>query len=100
MNIQIQTPHLKSRDALNDLIIDRLENAFGMYPYVTNCKVFLKVEKKAGKDACETEVYLHLSHKELFASAKGETFEDTLSPVIEKLKRQLERYKEKVYIKP
>ena len=100
MNIQIQTPRLKYKEELAEVINQKLNKAFGVYPYITNCKVYLKVEEQEQDQPCEMEVYLHLVHKEIFASEKAGTFEEALPGVISKLKRQLERYKQKVYTNP
>ena len=100
MNIQIQTPHVRFNEELNEVITQKLEKAFDTYPFITNCKVFLKLEEQASNDRCEVEIYLHLSQKELFASNKANTFQEALPAVVDKLKRQVERYKQKVYTKP
>lgn len=100
MTIQIQSPHLKANEALNERIIAKLKKAFERYPYVTSCRVFLKVEQQANEDPCELEVYLHAAQKELFANAKGDNFIELIPPVVDKLKRQLEKYKQKKYANP
>jgi putative sigma-54 modulation protein len=100
MNIQIQTPHLKYKEDLNDLIREKFERVFAPYSYVTNCRVFLKAEEQAIKNACEIEAYVHLTNGELFASNKADTFQEALPGLMDKLKRQLEKYKQKVYTNP
>lgn len=100
MDIQIQSIHFPPSEALNDKIEMRLKKAFEHYSYITKGHVFLKVQENDPKANRIMEIRLGLPHAELFAETRDNNLYHALDENIYKLKRQLEKYKQKVYTSP
>jgi putative sigma-54 modulation protein len=100
MNIQIQSIHFSPSEALNKQILRKIEKYFGKYSYIKNLKVFLKIQENEPELKQIMEVRLSVPHAELFAKTKDNNFYNALDKNIEKLRKQLEKYKQKVYAKP
>ena len=100
MDIQIQTIHFAPSEVLNENISNKLQRAFGPYPYITKARVFVKVQENEPENKFIIEVQLPLPHGELFAETRSGDPYKALNQTIEKLKKQLDKYKEKVYINP
>ena len=100
MKLQIQSIHFSPSKALNEKIVSRLQKAFAPYPYIQKGNVFLKLQENEQEKGQIMEIRLLLKHSVLFAETRGKDLYKALDHNIEKLKRQLEKYKEKVYAKP
>ncbi|HMQ46451.1 MAG TPA: ribosome-associated translation inhibitor RaiA [Saprospiraceae bacterium] len=97
MNINIQSVHFAPSEALNEKIRQKLEKSFHHYPFITHAEVFLKLQDNESQQKQIMEIKLELSNGELFAESRAEDFYKGLDQNIEKLKRQLEKYKDKAY---
>lgn len=100
MQVNIQAVNVKYSPRLEEIINDTLEDSFGKNQFILRANVFLKLENKSEGENKEVEIYLHLKNQEVFAKAFSSTFEQALDEVIPKLKKQVERYKGKVYDNP
>ncbi len=99
MQLQIQSLHFKAGQELTELIEKKLQKAFGNYPYISRGLVTLKNDNNDKVKNQVMEVKLSVTNAEFFAKAEEETFEKGLDQVIPKLKKQLDKYKDKVYSK-
>ncbi|MEM6722720.1 MAG: ribosome-associated translation inhibitor RaiA [Bacteroidota bacterium] len=97
MQINIQAVHLQVSPALEKEIKGKLRKVFSPYPYAQSAKVFLREVPDHHKPAQEVEIEVRLSHGTLCAKETSERFEKSNEEVIQKLKRQLEKYKQKTY---
>ncbi|MEO1437601.1 MAG: ribosome-associated translation inhibitor RaiA [Bacteroidota bacterium] len=97
MQINIQSVHMQASPALEQLITKKLNKVFGPYPYVQSARVFLREGSDHHKPTQEVEIEVHLSNGTLFAKEVSNRFEKSNEQVIQKLKRQLEKYKAKTY---
>ena len=100
MEIQIQSIHFSPSEALNEKIEQKLQKFFGQYSYISKADVFLKLQENEQKEKQIMEIHLSLSHGELFAKAGAVNFYKALDQAIHKLKKQLDKYKEKTYTNP
>lgn len=100
MKVLIQSVHFPPSEVLNQRIEKKLKKAFGKYPYITNAHVFLKLQGNEQEKKQIMEIRLHLIHTELFAKTRTANLYKAIDGTIRKLKRQLEKYKQKVYSNP
>jgi putative sigma-54 modulation protein len=100
MQLNIQAVNLKFSQRLEEIIRSMLEDQFGQYNFITRANVFLKLDNKSEGDNKIVEIYLHLKNHEIFAKAENRTFEIALDDVFPKLKKQIEKYKGKIYNNP
>lgn len=97
MNIQIQSIHFSPSEALNEKIEKKLQKVFGKYTYAKRAEVFLKYHENAREEKYDMEIKVALKHAELFAETREDDYYKALDKNMLKLKRQLEKYKEKTY---
>lgn len=101
MQIQIDTVHAKADDELLEIIAAKLGKLVDIYDRIEKCKVILKEEKNDLKKKFKVEVRLAVPQADLFASEQAESFGRALDRVLDDLKRQLIKHKQKLsgYIK-
>lgn len=99
MTIRIQSVQFAPSETLDAKIQKKLSRAFDKYPYITSCTVFLRLENDSASKQT-VEVRINALRDQFFAKETKERFEDALPDVIDKLKRQLEKYKQKQYTNP
>lgn len=95
MQVNIQSVHFQASNSLEAEIKRKLDKVFNPYPYAQSAQVFLREESDHHKPVQEVEIEVRLSNGTLFAKETSERFETSNEAVIQKLKRQLERYKQK-----
>ncbi len=100
MRINIQGIHVQPFKETRTRIEQKLRKVTEPYPFIHGGKVLLKKQKNESEAPFEVEVVLNLTRAELFASAKDADFFTAFDRVLDKLKRQIEKYKEKVYSNP
>ena len=98
--IKIQSVNFDSSSFLNNLITKKLDKHFTKYDYINEILVFLKLQNNQQEVGRFMEIKILLPHGELFAATKDQDLYKALDKNIDKLKRQLEKYKEKVYCNP
>lgn len=99
MTIRIQSVQFTPSETLDAKIQQKLKRAFDKYPYLTTCTVFLRLENDNASQQT-VEIRINALHDEFFAKETKERFEFALPDVINKLKRQLEKCKQKLYTNP
>ncbi len=100
MQIDIQGIHLQPFGETRTRIEKKLRKLTTPYPFIHHGKVLLKKQTNEPDAPFEVEVLLHLTKAELFASARDADIFTAFDKVQDKLKRQIEKYKEKVYSNP
>ena len=93
MQIIIESPGIRVRDSLLTLIQERLSQLEKMFGNITRCVVLLKKEKNNHADHYEVEVNMAVPGKVLHARDLNYNFEASLYKVVDKIYRQLYRYK-------
>ncbi|HVL56962.1 MAG TPA: ribosome-associated translation inhibitor RaiA [Burkholderiaceae bacterium] len=96
MNLTISGHHLEVTPALRDYVIGKLERIRRHFDQVIDVNVFLSVDKLAQK----AEINLHVRGKDLFAQATHEDLYAAIDCLIDKLDRQVLKYKDKRYEHP
>ena len=100
MQITIQSIHFTADVKLKEYIEMRLSKLETFYYRIIQAEVFLKLENEGAplKDKV-VEIRLHIPGNDLFAKDTSLSFEDSTDAVVEQLRRQLKKAKEKISAK-
>lgn len=91
MNLSISGHHLDVSPALRDYVTQKLEKISRHFDRVIDVKVFLSVDKLEQK----AEINIHVPGKEIFAEASDQDLYASIDKLIDKLDRQVIKYKDK-----
>ncbi|MEM7096863.1 MAG: ribosome-associated translation inhibitor RaiA [Pseudomonadota bacterium] len=91
MQLNITGHHLDLTESLNTFIHHKFEKLERHYDHMTQVHVVLSVEKLVHK----AEASAHVTGTELFATADSEDMYSAIDQMMEKLDRQIIKYKEK-----
>ena len=95
MKIQTQSVHFKADENLLALIEERLKKLELFFDRIIRANVTLKLENTGQVQDKIVEVQLHVPNDQLIAKEANKKFEVALDDVMEALRKQLLRYKEK-----
>ncbi len=91
MNLSITGHHLEVTPALRDYVTLKLERITRHFDRVIDVKVYLSVDKLVQK----AEINIHVRGKDIFAEAADEDLYAAIDALIDKLDRQVLKYKDK-----
>ena len=102
MNIQISSEHIELLDHHKDYILNKLD-VLSKYSEILKMKeeainIKVMVESRSIKDSTQhiiIKVNMSVPHALIRGEASGQVIEEVVDLVVEKLKRQIDRYKEK-----
>jgi putative sigma-54 modulation protein len=97
MKITIHPVGVEVSEGLDTYIRERLNKFFSKQTYITGIDVYVKKQKEKVVDECLIETIMRLPGPEIFAEGEGKTNDIALNEAIEKMRRQLEKYKEKFH---
>jgi putative sigma-54 modulation protein len=89
MNLSISGHHVSVTPSLRDYVLLKLERIRRHFDHVIDISVILGVDKLIQK----AEINLHVSGKDLFAMAKNTDLYAAIDELIDKLDRQVLKYK-------
>ena len=89
MKVQIHSIHFDADKALLAFIETKLQKLTVFNDTIISSEVFLRVEKRDGKENKLVEIKLHIPGKELFAKRNSISFEAAADEVVEALRRQI-----------
>jgi len=96
MDIKIHSIHFDADKKLIDFIDGKVKKLVQFYDNIIGTEVFLRVEKDKETENKLVEIRLSIpGSNEIFAKKKSKSFEESTDNVIEALKRQLTKHKEK-----
>lgn len=95
MQINIESPHLKISDELQNKVQAQCLHLQRIYSRITGCEVVFRTAKNDQHKNCEIEARLLIPKSSFFARARAETFETALQDISENLFLQLKREKER-----
>ena len=95
MDVQITSRHFKARQDLLDHVSASLENLTHVYDGIVNAEVILAVEPH--DDGKIAEIILMVYNDRLFAKEKSDDFALSVAGCVDKIERQLQKYKEKMH---
>jgi putative sigma-54 modulation protein len=100
MEIQVQSIHFDADVKLLDFIQKKLDKLDTFFDRILVGEVYLRLEKGEHSRANKVvEVKLNLPGTVIFAKEQGESFESATDEVVESLKQQIKKYKDKVQAK-
>lgn len=91
MNLNITGHHVEVTEAIRSYVSSKLERVVRHFDNVTSVNVILSVEKLRQK----AEVTLHVRGKDLYAESTEADLYAAVDSMIDKLDRQVSKYKEK-----
>jgi putative sigma-54 modulation protein len=89
MKVQIHSIHFDADKELLAFIKSKLQKLTVFNDTIISSDVFLKVEKRDGKENKLVEIKLHIPGKDLFAKRNSISFEAAADEVVEALRRQI-----------
>jgi putative sigma-54 modulation protein len=96
MKVNINAVQFKADKKLENFIEKKVGKLYGLYDGVIGSEVTLRVEKSESKNNKISEIRIEVKGYDLYAKKQSSTFEDATDTAIDALKRQLEKYKEKL----
>lgn len=97
MKIVIEPVDVEVSAGLDSYIKERLNKFFGKQNYITGIDVYVKKAEEKAENEHIVEAKVYLPGPELFAESASNSYHNALNETIDKLRRQLEKYKEKNY---
>ncbi len=92
MNLNIAGHHIEVTPALRDYVTSKLDRVIRHFDNVTNVHVVLSVEKLIQK----AEITVHVKGKDIYADSSDADLYAAIDGLVDKLNRQVVKYKEKV----
>jgi putative sigma-54 modulation protein len=97
MNLTISGHHLEVTPALREYVLTKLERITRHFDQVVDVNVLLTVEKNKEKERRQkAEVTLHVKGKDIFVEQSHEDLYAAIDQLMDKLDRQVCRYKDKL----
>ncbi len=95
MNVRIKALDFKADKKLVDFIEKKVEKLSKFYDSIVSADVKLCLEKEENRENKVVEIKISVPQNELFAKRNSKSFEESVDEVVEALRRQLKKYKEK-----
>jgi putative sigma-54 modulation protein len=96
MDIKIHSIHFDADQKLLDYINDKVSKLSLFFDYIIVGEVFLRLDRSSEKENKITEIKILIPGKELFAKKQCKSFEESVDLVVEALRKQIVKHKEKV----
>lgn len=96
MDIQVHAVHFTADQKLINYINEKIEKLTLFFDHIIAGEVFLRLDKNSEKENKITEIKLLIPGKELFAKKQCKSFEEAADLVVEALRKQIVKHKEKV----
>ena len=95
MNVQIHSVRFDADKKLINFVQQKLDKLTLFGEDIVNAEVFLRLDKDQDRENKISEIKLELAGGPLFAKKQSKTFEEATDDVIEALKKQITKHKEK-----
>ena len=96
MKLQVQSIHFYADRKLVDFIKKKADKLETFYDRIVDGEVILRVENDDSRENKIIEIKLNIPGTQLFAKKQAKSFEAGTDEVIESLRRQLKKRKEKL----
>lgn len=96
MNLSVTGHHLAVTPAIRSYVEQKMERVLRHFDHVIDVNVILSVEKLRQK----AEVNMHVRGKEIFCECVDEDLYAAIDSVVDKLDRQVIKYKDRAYAHP
>ena len=95
MKLQIQSIHFDADKKLLDFVQKKLDKLDTFHDKIINTEVFLKLEPGEKKDNKIVQVKLSIPGNSIVAKEQAATFEEATDNIVENLKAQIKKQKER-----
>jgi putative sigma-54 modulation protein len=95
MNIKIQTVHFNADQKLIDFTQKKVEKLMKFYDAIVSSEIIFRLDKNQKEENKIAEIRLEIPGNDLFAKRQCKTFEEAVDEVIDALKKQVTKHKEK-----
>jgi putative sigma-54 modulation protein len=99
MNITIQSVHFTAADHLEEFINQKVSKLDQYFDGIIGAEVILRVVKSEDTENKVAEININVPGGELFAKKQSKTFEESVDLACEALRKQLDKWKEKLKTK-
>jgi putative sigma-54 modulation protein len=96
MELKINAVHFTADQKLIQFISEKINKLELMYDQIISSKVYLRLDKSDIKENKIAEVKVMIPGNELFAKKQCKSFEEAIDSVVQALKRQISKSKEKM----
>lgn len=96
MDIKVERDLLEGTNYFDKYAREQLQKYFINYPFIESIKVFFRGDKHPTK---KVKLQARLKGKDVFVEASGDRHDLALDSAVDKLRRQVEKYKSKRYKK-
>jgi len=96
MDIQIHSLGFDAKQELLDFVNTKTNKLVKFSDDIINIEVFLRLVNSSTDDTKMAEMKVEVPGHELFAKKQGKSFEESVDNVVEALKKQLQKHKEKL----
>lgn len=95
MKLQIHSIHFDADNSLLEFIQKKLDKLETFYYRIIDGEVFLRIEKEESKNNKVIEIKLNSPKHQFFSKERADSFEVGIDAVVEALRRQIKKHKEK-----
>ena len=95
MNIKIQTVHFDADKRLLDFTQKKVEKLMKFYDGIVSSEIIFRLDKNQNEENKIAEIKLEIPGNDLFAKRQCKSFENAVDQVIDALKKQITKHKEK-----
>lgn len=96
MKVNIETVGFKADAKLVSFIEKKIDKLGRFHDGVLSADVKLRLEKDENKENKVAEINLRVPQNDLFAKRQSVSFEESVDTVLDALKKQIEKHKERV----
>ena len=96
MNIRINAVRFDADGKLEEFIEKKVSKLARYFDDIINAEVFLKVENTPDLENKVVEIKLEIPGSDLFASKQSKSFEESTDVVVDALKQQILKHKDKL----
>jgi putative sigma-54 modulation protein len=96
MNIKISSVHFDADKKLLEFVESRVNKLVKFNEEIISVEVILRVEKSQDQENKVAEIKIAIPGNDLFSKKNAKTFEEATDNVIEALRQQIIKHKEKV----
>jgi putative sigma-54 modulation protein len=96
MNIKINSLHFDADKKLEEFITKKISKITEKNDLITGVDVTLKIDNAQDKDNKVAEIKINAKGGDFFSKRQSSSFEESTDEVVEALRRQIKKHKEKL----
>jgi putative sigma-54 modulation protein len=96
MTRDIQTVNFTADQKLLDFVNDKINKLHQFFDGIVAVEVYLKLDNNREDDNKIAEMRVFIPGSDLFVKKHGKSFEEAIDQVMDALKRQVQKHKEKI----